>query len=175
MKKLLLILIVFSLSCSATSYAAKGSYQTPKSFISDAFLGVTPEVKTLWLTKEDKTVIADILQHKYNRMRIRYWQQGNETVWFLNEIGKEKPITIGVHIKDNVISHFKVLTFRESRGDEVRHSFYSQQFTDAKLKENYQLDKHIDGITGATLSVRATTKVARLALWLNAKVVSTKL
>ena len=32
------------------------------------------------------------------------------------------------------------------------------------------LNQHIDGITGATMSVRALTKVARLALWLNNKV-----
>ena len=104
-------------------------------------------------------------------MRIRYWQADNQTVWILNEIGKEKPITIGVHIKNDQIAHFKVLTFRESRGDEVRHEFFSQQFIHATLNNDIQLNKHIDGITGATLSVRATTKVARLALWLNTKVI----
>jgi len=155
---------------SRTSYAAKGVYQTPKVFISNAFAGKTPQPKVLWLTKEDKTIIAEILQHKYNRMRIRYWQLGSETVWILDEIGKEKPITIGVHVKQKKISHFKVLTFRESRGDEVRHDFYAKQFLNAKLNKNNQLSQHVDGITGATLSVRATTKVARVALWLDAKI-----
>jgi hypothetical protein len=163
---LITILIIFS----SVSYAGKGIYQTPKSFISSAFAGETPQAKTLWLTKEDKSAIAEILQHKYNRMRIRYWQLENETVWILDEIGKEKPITIGVHIKEKKISHFKVLTFRESRGDEVRHDFYAKQFINAKLNENTQLNQHIDGITGATMSVRATTKVARVALWLDAKI-----
>ena len=32
------------------------------------------------------------------------------------------------------------------------------------------LSKHIDGITGATLSVRAAERMARLALWLDARV-----
>ena len=32
------------------------------------------------------------------------------------------------------------------------------------------LSGHIDGITGATLSVRAVDRVARLALWLDAQV-----
>jgi len=167
--------IAFSLLLSSASYAAKGVYQTPKAFISKAFSGEIPEVKVLWLTTQDKATIAEILQHKYNRMRIRYWQQGDETVWVLDEIGKEKPITIGVHIKKKKISHFKVLTFRESRGDEVRHDFYAKQFLNAKLKENNQLTQHIDGITGATLSVRATTKVARIALWLDAKVANDNL
>jgi len=169
-KFLSVLFIALSMLLSGASFAGKGVYQTPKAFINNAFSGATPEAKILWLTKEDKAVIAEIMQHKYNRMRIRYWQLGNETVWVLDEIGKEKPITIGVHIKEKKISHFKVLTFRESRGDEVRHDFYAKQFLDAKLKENNQLNQHIDGITGATLSVRATTKVARIALWLDAKV-----
>ena len=174
-KFLFFLLITLSLLFSCFNYAAKGVYQTPKDFINSAFSGSKPEVKVLWLSKEDKTIIAEILQHKYNRMRIRYWQLNNETVWILDEIGKEKPITIGVHIKDNKISHFKVLTFRESRGDEVRHEFYSQQFLNASLQDNKQLSQHVDGITGATLSVRATTKVARLALWFDAKVHTKKL
>jgi len=165
-----IFLITTLIFFSSASCAAKGVYQTPKTFISNAFAGETPEAKVLWLTTEDKATITNILQHKYNRMRIRYWQLGNETVWVLDEIGKEKPITIGVHIKEKKISRFKVLTFRESRGDEVRHDFYAKQFFNANLNEKNQLNQHIDGITGATLSVRATTKVARIALWLDAKV-----
>ena len=164
------LFIALTLLFSSANYAAKGVYQTPKMFISNAFLGEIPEAKVLWLTTEDKAAIAEIMQHKYNRMRIRYWQLDDETVWVLDEIGKEKPITIGVHIKKKKISHFKVLTFRESRGDEVRHDFYTKQFLNAKLNDNNQLNQHIDGITGATMSVRATTKVARVALWLDAKI-----
>ena len=168
-KFLPLLFILLSILLSSVS-AAKGVYQTPKDFISNAFANAKPQAKVVWLTTEDKAVIADIMQHKYNRMRIRYWQLADETVWILDEVGKEKPITIGVHIKDDKIHHFKVLTYRESRGDEVRHEFYSNQFLTAQLIESNQLNVHIDGITGATLSVRATTKVARVALWLHAKV-----
>lgn len=169
-KYLSLTIFTFMMIFSHISSAAKGVYQTPGAFISQSFVNVLPEAKILWLSKEDKSVIAEILQHKFNRMRIRYWQMDNETVWILNEIGKEKPITMGVHIKNNYINNFKVLTYRESRGDEVRHEFFSQQFTHATLNEDHGLNQSVDGITGATLSVRATIKVARLALWLNAKV-----
>jgi len=171
MKKYLsLTIFAVMIAFSQVSLAAKGVYQTSAAFISQSFVGVTPKAKILWLTKEDKVVVAKILQHKFNRMRIRYWQVNSETVWILNEIGKEKPITIGVHIKNNQINHFKVLTFRESRGDEVRHEFFSQQFINVTLNGDNRLSQSVDGITGATLSVRATTKIARLALWLNAKV-----
>ncbi len=155
---------------SVATSQAKGIYQKPASFISEIFAGETPKPKTLWLAAEDKKAIAAILSHKYNRLRIRYWQKASETVWILDEIGKEKPITIGVHIQANQIVQLKVLAFRESRGDEVRHQFYTDQFKEAKLTDDIMLDQHIDGITGATMSVRATTKVARMALWLNQKV-----
>lgn len=170
---IMLSLLLVSANANANA-TAKGVYQTPKDFISSAFSGQMSEGKVLWLTSEDKAAIAEILQHNYNMMRIRYWQLSDETVWILDEIGKEKPITIGVHIKDRKINHFKVLTFRESRGDEVRHDFYAKQFINAKLEDDNQLSQHIDGITGATLSVRATTKIARVALWLDAKVANNK-
>jgi uncharacterized protein with FMN-binding domain len=153
---------------------AKSVDQKPAQFINHIFNGDIPKAQVLWLSKADKTVVAEILQHKFNRLRIRYWQKEDDqvknSVWVLNEIGKEKPITIGVHIKDQQIVELKVLAYRESRGDEVRHQFFTKQFNLAKLTKNNRLDRHIDGITGATLSVRALTKVARLALWLDKKV-----
>jgi Na+-translocating ferredoxin:NAD+ oxidoreductase RnfG subunit len=60
-----------------------------------------------------------------------------------------------------------VLVFRESRGWEVRHDFFTDQFKLAKLKDENQLDKHIDNISGATLSVRAVRKLAQIALLLD--------
>jgi hypothetical protein len=48
----------------------------------------------------------------------------------------------------------------------VRHAFFTRQFDQAQL-ENGKLDRSIDGITGATLSVEALQRAARLALWLD--------
>jgi Na+-translocating ferredoxin:NAD+ oxidoreductase RnfG subunit len=60
-----------------------------------------------------------------------------------------------------------VLEFRESRGWEVRYPFFTDQFVEAKLDQNERLDRNIDGITGATLSVNAVTRIARIALFLH--------
>ena len=100
---------------------AKGVYQTPKEFLKGVFTEQVPAAQVLWLSAEDKKIIAGILSHKYNRMRVRYWQKEYDNVWILNEVGKEKPITIAVHIHNDAIKQLKVLTFRESRGDEIRH------------------------------------------------------
>jgi uncharacterized protein with FMN-binding domain len=86
----------------------------------------------------------------------------------LEEIGKEQPITTGIVVEDGKIDQVKVLVFRESRGFEVRYPFFTDQFRGATLREGLDLDREIDGISGATLSVRALTKLARLALLLHA-------
>ena len=88
----------------------------------------------------------------------------------MNETGKTQPITIGIIIDNGKISLLKVLAFRESRGWEVKHDFFTDQFKQATLDKNLNLDKPIDGISGATLSVRALTKIAKLALFFDQQI-----
>ncbi|WNC69010.1 FMN-binding protein [Thalassotalea nanhaiensis] len=167
MNKFIYILLI--LSASAFSAFADEVYQSNEQFLAQAFNTEVPKTEVLWLSTDDKAAISTIMKRKFNQLRIRFWQQDDATVWILDEIGKEKPITIGVHIEDTKIVNIKVLAFRESRGDEVRHQFFTKQFINAQLDDDNQLTQHIDGITGATLSVRALNKVARLALWLDNK------
>ncbi len=148
---------------------ARGVYQTKEDFITQA-LGEIPKAKVLWLEDEQTAVIESILQHKFSKFRLRYWQQGSQSVWVMNEIGKEAPITVGIHVNDSAIVKTKVLVYRESRGGEVKHDFFTDQFISAKLTQDHQLDKHIDGITGATLSVRALTKLSQIALYLDGQI-----
>ena len=110
------------------------------------------------------------MAHDLGVLRIKYWKKDDRSAWILEEIGKERPITAGIVINDNKIELITVLAFRESRGWEVRYPFFTDQFSDAALKENKQLDRHIDGISGATLSVNAMTKMARLALFLHQEI-----
>ena len=166
-------LFIFCYSFSITCQAFEEVYQTPDDFIKESFS--TPvQAQTLWITGDLKNRVKAILGNNYHKLRIRYWQQENRTAWILERIGKEHYITSGFVINDHAIERAKVLIFRESRGWEVKHDFFSRQFTDAKLKNNSKLDTHIDNITGATLSVRAVKKKAALALLLH-QVVTEKL
>ena len=83
----------------------------------------------------------------------------------LEEIGKEKLITMGFIVSNDELEKLRVLAFRESRGWEIKHQFFTDQFNKVRLQDDLQLDKTIDGISGATLSVRAAKKLARLALY----------
>jgi len=146
---------------------ARGTYQTPESFLNNHFAGKAPKSSTIWLNKTDKKVISNILQHSARFIRVKYWQQDEKTAWILNEVGKEKPITVGIIIENNAITNLKVLTFRESRGWEVKHTFFTRQFNGLEITAKHALNQHIDGISGATLSVRALKKMARISLYLN--------
>ncbi len=152
---------------SATAVGARGTYQEPSAFINSTFNSSPPKAQALWITKNIRPAVETILGHKFNGMRIRYWTQGKRSAWILEEIGKEKPITTGIVVNQGRIEKLRVLVFREERGAEVRHPFFYKQFNGAILDEDHQLDRYIDGISGATLSVRALTKLSRLALLLH--------
>jgi len=167
MNKFTLILTLLIALASIGNSAAKGVYQTQTAFLDEIFAAEVPKPALIWLTGEVRKAATEILQHKPARLRIRYWAKDKHSAWVLEEIGKEQPITVGIVIKDGQIEGLRVLAFRESRGDEVRHDFFTRQFAQAKLKSNLQLTNSIDGISGATLSVRALQKLARLALYLD--------
>ena len=157
-------------SLASFSVSAKGVYQSGADFFAEVFAQQQAESKILWLTPEIRTQAAAIVGHPVRGLRIRYHQSDNKTAWILEEIGKEMPITIGVVVEEDVIQLVKILAYRESRGGEVRYPAYTAQYKGAALQEDYQLNRNIDGITGATLSMWAVNKVAALALYYHAVV-----
>ncbi len=165
---------VYGLLCAAllapsATVLARGTYQTPDDFVRTTFVGKAPAVKTAWITDSMQPAIERILGHPFAQRRVRYWQLGGRSAWVLEEVGKEEPITTGIVVNDGKIEQVKVLVYRESRGDEVRYPRFTGQFTGAGLKDNQELDRGIDVISGATLSVNALTRLARLALYLNSQ------
>lgn len=161
----LIAALLLALWCA--NLVARGVYQQPQDFLSDTFDGSVPEPAVIWLTGERKQVVNRLLGHRYASLRVRYWARDERSAWILEEIGKEQPITVGLAINQGQLERIKVLEFRESRGWEVRHAFFTDQFRDARLTRDRNLDRDIDGISGATLSVRAMKKLAALALYLD--------
>lgn len=144
-------------------------YETQADFLSRAFNNSPPEPNILWLSGERKPVVRQLLGHDYPSLRLRYWCQAPRSAWVLEEIGKELPITVGIIVENDYIKNLKVLTYRENRGGEVVSPAFTDQFNRAELDENKKLNTRIDGITGATLSVQSLTRLASLALFLNAE------
>jgi Na+-translocating ferredoxin:NAD+ oxidoreductase RnfG subunit len=161
----LIFLCLFSLSAWA-----KGVYQKPSQFVAEAFDQAAPAPQLYNYNASDLVAISSIQANQTSSGRTRYWQQDGKTVWVLSRTGKTKPITAGFIIENGKILRSKVLIFKESRGWEVRFKYFTDQFIDAVIKDDYKLDRNIDNISGATLSVRAMQKMARIALYLDQQV-----
>ena len=171
MKKVCYSFILILSMLSMTTAFALDKSENVESFIHDAFYGEVPERQKIKLDADLKDQIKKILGHRMRGSRLRYWQQDDRTVWILEEVGKTKPITTGLIVvggkSDGKIEQLKVLKFRESRGGEIRYPFFTDQFKGVGLDDRNDLDQSIDGISGATLSVRAMKKLARVAILLH--------
>ena len=158
------------LALASPAWGADQEAETTR-FLGEVF-SPPPAPKILWLTGELQPAIRNILEHDYPAIRLRYWLTGQRTAWVLEEIGKEMPITVGIAVDNNTVERVRVLVYRESRGWEVKSPAFTAQFSGARLSAEQKLDRHIDGISGATLSVRALGRLARLALLLHRHVIS---
>ena len=149
-------------------YGLEDVYLEPEVFITNTFAS-EPEIKTIWLKKDIKAGIKELTGLDYPGLRIRYWEVGNKRAWILEAIGKVKLITTGFVTQDQNIEEMRVLIYRETHGYEVQYPFFRNQFKGLhfRSKNNYKLNKKIDGISGATLSVNALTKLAKIALYLD--------
>jgi len=161
------VMLIAALLLSYSSTFASDDFIAPEIFLQSVFPQEEPETATVWLTGEKQEIATDILGHKPDSLRLRYWYAGDKKAWIVDEIGKTEPITIGVVIEGNAIADIQVLAFRESRGWEIKHDFFTRQFQGIGLNGRRQLDGVIDGISGATLSVRAMNNVSRLVLYLS--------
>jgi len=164
MKTLTRILSI-ALALSACAQGEERVYLKPSDFIKSAYGGEIPETSVLNLSNSVKARAKSIMAHSYEESRVRHWNRGNRSVWILEEIGKTQPITTGFLIENGKIKSVNILIYRESHGWEVSKPFFTKQFSNATLQGSDKLDKEIKNIAGATLSVRAITKLARLALY----------
>ena len=160
-------LLLISFVCLCTSVIAKERvYQTPEDFLKQAF-GDTPEAQRITLSGDLGKEVKKILGHRYKKIRVPYWQNGCRSAWILEEIGKERYITTGFVVNTQGLEKVKVLIFRESRGWEVKHDYFGEQFVNAQLTKKNKLNKRINNISGATMSVDAVTSISRMALLLH--------
>ena len=147
--------------------AAASVYETQAEFITRAYNGSPPEPSVVWLSGGRKSTVQQLLGHDYPALRLRYWCEAGRSAWILDEVGKDLPITVGVIIDNDHIENLRVLTYRENRGGEVATPAFTDHFNGVALDANDALGATIDGISGATLSVQALTKLANMALFLH--------
>jgi len=167
-RRIQLIFAALTLSLPAMVFPAS-VYESEPEFLGRAFSGSPPGPAVLWLSGDRKSAVRQLLGHDYPALRLRYWCRDGRSAWVLDEIGKDLPITVGLIVEAGTIRSLRVLTYRESRGGEVATPAFTDQFTGASLDDDRRLSAPIDGISGATLSVQALTKLAAVALFLHAE------
>ncbi|MFT7651162.1 MAG: hypothetical protein ACI9ON_002033 [Limisphaerales bacterium] len=166
-----MIIAIITTWITSTAFAGEAPlgaqvYLDADAYVTQTFSGSVPTVKTVWPTGELRSELQGILGHR-PALRFKYWGANGKTVWVLDEVGKDRPITAAVVINQGKIEDVQVLVFRESRGWEVKYNFFTRQFADLWLRSSNDLSGHIDNITGATLSVKAMTRMAKAALKLH--------
>ena len=165
--KLLLFFTIIAIFTFVPTIYAKGVYQTEEAFLNEVFKGEVPASRNITLRSKLRKPIEKILGHPFAGFRIKYWKDKTQTAWILEEIGKVEYITFGISIKNGEVLYANVLQFKESRGWEIRYPAFTDQYIGARLIKNNKLTKNIDGISGATLSLWAMTKIVKIALKLD--------
>lgn len=159
--------LLFLCLFSPISQAEIGLWMTTETFLEEAFTDTPYSPQIVWITPELRSNLESALDRNFPGIRIRYWGNGSRKAWILEQIGKERIITAGFVTQDTQIIDSYVLEYRESRGGEVRYNSFLQQFEGVALNGRQKLDGHIDGITGATMSVRSMRQMATAALILH--------
>ena len=119
----------------------------------------------LKLDKQIKKEVENQVKQKFYREKLYYWtiSQDDTTIAYAfldNVIGKSMPITFLVilNINGNIINT-NVIKYREAYGGEVGNKRWLQQFLYRNNNSSYNIGKDINGISGATISVKSMSKV----------------
>ncbi len=171
MQNYLIRIVFICLFCATVGHAQSGYgeetiEQKKRTFLEKVFQGSPPEPGYLWITASARSKIEKILLHEYRGLRIKYWEKKKETVWILEDIAKEKPVYAGIITCEEKISHLDIVFSSGRWGKQVQNANFTDQFENIGIDEKSNLNKQIDGISGATLSVDVVSRLARLALLL---------
>ena len=124
------------------------------------------------IPKKVKKQIQNQIKQKFYRDQIYYWsiKIDDQTHYALmdNTLGKTMPITFLVIFNENQeVIHSAIIKYREGYGGEISGKKWLAQFIGMKQDSLYKHEKEIDGITGATISVKSFTKgISKLSLLL---------
>ncbi len=150
----------------------------PERFLAQSFGAALPPVRLLVPDDALLVEMQRVLGKPYPLGRLRYWHRGQRSAWLLEQTGRDHLITAGFVVEGGagedggvglpVLRQASVLIYRESRGWEIKHPRFLRQYEGLRLQSKQQrLSRRVNGISGATLSVNAMNRMARLALLLH--------
>ena len=133
----------------------------------ESSLGRLPAEKRILLQGDVQEAVRSAYDGRYPAFSIPYREQDGKRVWVLKAQGKHGYVKAGFVIQDGRLLNPWVLSSKEQGGRGIETSPFLKQFEGVGLKGPSQMDRRIDGLSGATLSVNAMKKMARTALVLD--------
>jgi hypothetical protein len=160
--------LLLGLGAGGSAYAIDDVHETLEAFLTRTFGATVPEAKFLDLDGNAQSQIGAALGHSYQQSRLRYWKANGITAWVLMDKGKEgyQLTDAAFAVKGGAIDIASVLIYRESHGEEVADPPFLNQLAGAHAVGG-QLDRKVDNIAGATLSVKMMERMAAAAIALD--------
>lgn len=116
------------------------------------------------IPKEIKFTAEKNARLRFMRNQVYLWEiTKNDSligmVYLDNVKGKSQPITYAVFYDEKgIVINSHIIKYREPIGGEIANRHWLKQFLGKTTDSDYQVGKHIDGISGATISVNAVTR-----------------
>lgn len=161
--------LLLGLGSGGAAHAIDDIYETQDAFLAETFGATIPAPRVLDLDGAAQSQISAALGHNYQQGRLHYWKGNGKTAWVIEDKGKEgyQLTTAAFAVKGGAIDIARVLIYRESHGEEVAQAAFLNKFTGAHALGG-KLDRSIDSISGATLSVLMMQRMAAAAIALDA-------
>jgi len=132
-----------------------------------AFAGSKVQRRTAYLTKEQVKRAAELSGEEVASALVTYYQGPGGFAYFDTHRVRTLPETLMVMVDpQGQVKRIEVISFREPEEYMPRGNWYGQ-FQGRKLDRNLRIKTGIPPVTGATLTVRATTGAVRRVLALH--------
>lgn len=124
------------------------------------------EIKSYKLLLDDKLIFDSekFAMQRFMGEFVYYYEiiSNNEIIGYAildNVKGKVKPITyLVIFSPDYSVKSVHIIKYREQQGGAIENRAWLDQFNNKNIESNIELNESIDGISGATISVKAVTK-----------------
>ena len=123
--------------------------------------GFKPMLVKLSGAQKDRIKSLSGLRQRWDEQKVwRVEKGGKLAAWFIVDevVGKHEFITYGTGITpDGHVVGIEIMSYRETKGDQVRDAGWRKHFAGKTLADPFKLDDDIPNISGATLSSRNLT------------------
>ncbi|OAJ70887.1 FMN-binding protein [Methylobacillus sp. MM3] len=153
----LLLLPVAAITAPAYAIDYFTAEQAQKQIFPDAQVFKPMLVKLSSAQRDQIKSLAGVRQRWEEQKVWRVEKDGKLAGWFVVDdvVGKHEFITYGVGITpDGHVVGVEVMSYRETKGDQVRDAGWRKHFVGKTLADPFKLDEDVPNISGATLSSR---------------------